>query len=269
MGSPPQYAPTALPKLKATCTKAAPIISPPLEKRNSSSCCGADTRTGKPCRRTASVRQCPDRTRGKSGEQSENHDCLYAQYGFARRIAVGQLTAQQVSHAHAASGQYHKHGDLGRGESRNPVHERADIAVPAEDTSIPESGRSHDEPGCRTFQEAELSFQSCVRKRFHSRNQTVEQDEGEDAPCPLNRKITRQETMSLNHVPAGMPMRLATVMPEHMMAMAEVLLPRGASRSATMEPTPKYAPCGKPEMNRKSTPRWRSEQEAIRRLPVR
>ena len=43
MGSPPQYAPTALPKLKATCTKAAPIISPPLEKRNSSSCCGADT----------------------------------------------------------------------------------------------------------------------------------------------------------------------------------------------------------------------------------
>ena len=46
-----------------------------------------------------------------SGEQSENHDRLYAQYGFARRIAVGQLTAQQVSHAHAASGQYHKHGD--------------------------------------------------------------------------------------------------------------------------------------------------------------
>ena len=130
----------------------------------------------------------------KSGEQSENHDRLYAQYGFARRIAVGQLTAQQVSHAHAASGQYHKHGDLGRGESRNPVHERADIAVPAEDTSIPESGRSHDEPGCRTFQEAELSFQSCVRKRFHSRNQTVEQDEGEDAPCSVEQE---------NHAPGN------------------------------------------------------------------
>ena len=33
----------ALPKLKATCTQAAPIISPPREFRSNNNCCGAET----------------------------------------------------------------------------------------------------------------------------------------------------------------------------------------------------------------------------------
>ena len=39
-------------------------------------------------------------------------------------------------------------------------------------------------------------------------------------------------------------------MPTIMMETASVLCPRSATRSATMEPTPKKAPCGRPETSR-------------------
>jgi len=51
-------------------------------------------------------------------------------------------------------------------------------------------------------------------------------------------------------VPSGTPNRLATVIPTIMIETASVRFPASATRSATIDPTPKKAPCGRPDTKR-------------------
>ncbi|MNC33741.1 hypothetical protein D3C75_821460 [compost metagenome] len=51
-------------------------------------------------------------------------------------------------------------------------------------------------------------------------------------------------------MPSGTPARLATVIPAIIPATASVTLPGGASLERIMVPTPKNAPCGKPDTSR-------------------
>jgi len=67
---------------------------------------------------------------------------------------------------------------------------------------------------------------------------------------PTNRKVARQESIVLREVPNGTPNRLAMVIPAIIIETASEPFPLSANLSATMEPTPKYAPCGSPEMKR-------------------
>ena len=62
--------------------------------------------------------------------------------------------------------------------------------------------------------------------------------------------VVRHEIRWLKEVPKGTPNKLATVIPAIIMETASELFPLSASFDATMEATPKYAPCGRPEMKR-------------------
>lgn len=66
----------------------------------------------------------------------------------------------------------------------------------------------------------------------------------------------RHDNRWLTSVPSGTPKRLATVMPAIITATACALRPGPATRAATIDPTPKQAPCGSPDTNRiaSSTP---------------
>ena len=69
-------------------------------------------------------------------------------------------------------------------------------------------------------------------------------------------------------LPMGTPARLAIVIPIIMIATADVLLPFSARLLAMMEPAPKNAPCGSPDMNRATRATWYCGDTAMSRLPA-
>ena len=66
----------------------------------------------------------------------------------------------------------------------------------------------------------------------------------------LKRNGTRHEIRLLSIVPSGTPKRLAIVIPAIITDTACEALPSSATFSATIEPAPKNAPCGNPEIKR-------------------
>ncbi len=83
------------------------------------------------------------------------------------------------------------------------------------------------------------------------------------------RNISLHDTSWVMYVPSGTPITLATVMPAIISDTARAVFPSSATFSATIEPTPKNAPWGSPEMNRKASITPYDGASAVKRLPSR
>ena len=122
----------------------------------------------------------PEQRQGGRG-QRKTHDLL-------GRKTVGEMPAEDIAREHAETGQHDNQRKVLLRKTRGMDHQRADIAVPAEDPAVAEHHRCQHEPGRKAAQEPELPFQPRIGQRLHAGHPHPYERQRHHAPYGDDRK---------------------------------------------------------------------------------